>query len=116
MARPVSIESDARAAVRQDVLVRLRVSVSAQQTIRVQRALPPDQVRISKQFFDQRFSCEVEDRRGRTSDTRQRISSAELARLFHCWIRSPRRWRVVTRGASPTLGAAPLVSEFSVLL
>ena len=64
MARSVAIESDARVTVRQDVLVRLRFGVPAQQTIRVQRALPPDQVRIGRQLVDQRFSCEVEDRRG----------------------------------------------------
>ena len=57
MARPVSIESDARVAVRQDVLVRLRFGVPAQQTVRVQRALPPDQVRIGRQLVDQRVCC-----------------------------------------------------------
>ena len=64
MARSVAIESDAGVTVRQDVLVRLRFGVLAQQTIRVRRALPLDQVRICRQLVDQRFPCEVEDRRG----------------------------------------------------
>ena len=57
MARSVAIESHALVTVRQEVVVRLRFGVPAQQTILVQQTLPSDQVRISRQLVDQRFSC-----------------------------------------------------------